>query len=789
MSYAQRDDPSTLVVRNNKRRGVALSCAECRRLKLKCSRDFPCSNCVKKGCAAICPEGSLTTGKGNRFVLANTEVLHDKISQLASRIRQLEDALGKSHSLNSPHPHPLLSDDLLRIKHPLERERADGTAQKEEKTDAPESIDALGSLSISDGGRGSFYGQTANSWYLLQIEEGSDEEDDQSYPFEQVLSSDMSWLNHAFPLTVSVGKTPEAMTLRGSIVSFLPKDFEARQLCNTYFRHAAWMYAPISELEFYTTIYNPVYDGDIESVGAHSLAVLCMVLAIGVLLDLQRPFQSPEAHQYYRLGRIALALESVLDEQTVIGIQALLLMCHFMFISDMGGPRWVTMGIVVKLAQSVNRDSGKWKLNAEETQKRRDLFFEVLTYDSWQSLTFGRPPSLSTAHIDTKLPHESYKNAAGEEEMTFAAWKHRFSYQCLSQVHDQAFGAKTPSYRTIQELDRKVRADYVPPSLQVPGFGGAKSGIELDQPSVELTMQRYTAFAIKEMTLFYMHRGFFAQALEDSPSDPMGSKYAQSVLAAYGSACTFIGLVESLFKQHPTLTERMWFLFTHVFSCAIVLGSIATKPQMALAPSALSHLESAYNLFFQVSDQGRKAKILPILRRLKDRARSALSHQGVIPGDKTSFSDAKNEKDELSVLGGMTRLVSRRSPSSPSSPYTASSPGSQPASPTPTTMSVMPFGTIPTTQTWPVYSQPPQFNTLPTYGYVEQAQGPFAYSSNLPPNMPQSTDGNMQDVYNFTQESLYNYPIAHSPEGATPPQDPIESWQNFMAQFQITGSS
>jgi hypothetical protein len=66
-----------------------------------------------------------------------------------------------------------------------------------------------------------------------------------------------------------------------------------------------------------------------------------------------------------------------------------------------------------------------------------------------------------------------------------------------------------------------------------------------------------------------MHRGFFAQALEDNPGDPMGSKYSPSVLAAYGSATSFVGLIESLFHQHPHLTERMWFLFTHVFSCAV----------------------------------------------------------------------------------------------------------------------------------------------------------------------------------------------------------------------------
>lgn len=71
--------------------------------------------------------------------------------------------------------------------------------------------------------------------------------------------------------------------------------------------------------------------------------------------------------------------------------------------------------------------------------------------------------------------------------------------------------------------------------------------------------------------LFYMHRGYFAQAMETNPDDPMGSKYAPSVLAAYNGATSFVGLIESLFQQHPELTERMWFLFTHVFSCAVRL--------------------------------------------------------------------------------------------------------------------------------------------------------------------------------------------------------------------------
>ncbi|KAF8274307.1 hypothetical protein EI94DRAFT_1714116 [Lactarius quietus] len=44
---------------------VPVSCAECRRLKLRCDRKVPCETCTKRGCAAICPNGSLATGRTN----------------------------------------------------------------------------------------------------------------------------------------------------------------------------------------------------------------------------------------------------------------------------------------------------------------------------------------------------------------------------------------------------------------------------------------------------------------------------------------------------------------------------------------------------------------------------------------------------------------------------------------------------------------------------------------------------------------------------------------------------
>jgi len=74
-------------------------------------------------------------------------------------------------------------------------------------------------------------------------------------------------------------------------------------------------------------------------------------------------------------------------------------------------------------------------------------------------------------------------------------------------VHEHAFGAQTPNYKIIQELDKKVWTFYIPPSLQVPGFSGKPSTSPLvstsagvEAPSLQLTMQRYTTWAIKEIS-------------------------------------------------------------------------------------------------------------------------------------------------------------------------------------------------------------------------------------------------------------------------------------------------
>jgi hypothetical protein len=156
----------------------------------------------------------------------------------------------------------------------------------------------------------------------------------------------------------------------------------------------------------------------------------------------------------------------------------------------------------------------------------------------------------------------------------------------MSALHDQAFGAKNTTYATVLQLDRKIRAFPVPPLLQVAGFGNSEPRPGGFPETITLTLQRHLVLAIRELSasfhvhqsplvdftsvdLLYLHRSFFARAVSDHPKDPLGSSYGTSVIAAYRSAGSLVALMRNLHSQLRVPTERMWFLWGHIFSCSV----------------------------------------------------------------------------------------------------------------------------------------------------------------------------------------------------------------------------
>lgn len=591
-----------------------------------------------------------------------------------------------SHAKTETGLHPLLSEELLKIKAPLQRDPSSQRTDQlqndiKEEEAKPDVVDAIGSLSISDSGRTKYFGHTANSWYFLQNESPEDEPtDDRLSQLSSVLPVEILALTGSFPITRTVQPyTGLQLDRLQTLFLYLPDYQSATRLRDIYYHHAAWMYDPVPIDYFNEHVFFKIYAPDErspveEDLLSPRLSLIFMVLAIGTLMDTKQDAYNLEAERYHQLARAALFQGSLFDEPSLNSVQALFLMSFYLFLSDRqgtdAGSRWAIMGMAVKLAQSIglHRDIGKWRVDPTETQQRRNTFWELYTYDSWQCFTLGRPPSFSLSHVDCKMAHPADESP----ERAFHAWKHRFVSECMSVVHDQVFGAKVPSYSTVLQLGRKLHAFPVPAILQIAGFGSgpdaATNNTVAYPESVSLMLQRHIVLAIREMNLLYMHRSFFARALSEHPKDPLGSPYGASVIAAYRSAGSLVALMRNLHSQLTELTERIFFLWGHMFSCAIILGSIVTRcPSMSFAPSALVQLDSACELFAKAARGFRTQKVLTIMLRMKEKAHSSLSAFREGKASPTALRLPQSEPptpdtddDELSTLGGQTRVVARK---------------------------------------------------------------------------------------------------------------------------------
>ncbi|KAL4081790.1 fungal-specific transcription factor domain-containing protein [Scleroderma yunnanense] len=650
-----------------------LSCAECRRLKLKCDKKIPCGSCMRRGCPTICPNaGSLSTGQGTRFVLADAEHLHRKIAEMGQRIRQLEDALSILQMNTSNDIHPLLAEDLLTIKYGSE-----SPASRESTGDhhgVP--TDASGTLTITDGGESNYFGRSGGVEAGAEL--GNSEMGLDGFPEDDLpqVSSEVAQLVSVLPIGMAGFSNPERLRqIMDSLFDFLPSYPRATTLCETYLENSAYIFRPISREELIDEILVPVYtfakerkqvtvEKDTETL-PHTLSVLFMVFAHGALTDLTLPPYNSEAENYFHLGRLALSLRSVLDLPTAQTLRAVCLMgCYH---SNSGrryttDSAWLLISLASKMAQGVsNRDPTRFNLSPKVIQRRRTLFWEIFSADLFHSMSLGRPPSASLSYIDCEFPEDDTAtiNDKGEIETGFFRWKHSFTKDVFMPVLELTLSAVPPSYDTILDLDRKVREKVLPPSLNL---YRSSSSDEYTTPSSYIRGRLLSQF--RTQTMLYIHRSFFAQAMLDFPTNPLRSPFAPSFLAAYRCASAIIKTTVVNFQKYPELFTRFWTMWSNLMSAAVIVGTIATRaPSSTMAPAARIELDLALNMFRNGAIQSPRARSgLPILNSLKAKAEQAqaeyLSSKSSSRSNKsTALLPETGGDDELAMFGGQTRIL------------------------------------------------------------------------------------------------------------------------------------
>ncbi|TFK43632.1 fungal-specific transcription factor domain-containing protein [Crucibulum laeve] len=588
---------------------------------------------------------------------------------MGQRIRQLEDTVAIFQSGVSSETHPLLREELLSIKFGPEKGYVPDREQPSRPPSIESSIQAFGTMTIGDRGEGKYFGPSAGSETLLLAgaELEPPPEDETTFP----VSLEIARLSASFPFGAD-GNLDKAYDL---LLEHLPSQPRAWSLCETYMEQAAWAFRPIKRDEIIDEILSPTYKALKERqasgtssthVSAHKLAVLFLVFALGTLVDLTLEPFNQEAETYYHLSRGCLALRSVFDSPETATVQAVSLMAVY---HGMAGKRytmdssWTLTSLGAKLAQSIglHRDSARWNMDAKTVQRRRSLFWELFSSELFYSLALGRPPSIRLSYVDCEFPEddEATIDANGNTQVGYYQWKYEFTKEIFASVLELTLTAKAPQYQTILDLDRKVREKTLPPHLNV--FMSPED--EHCTPSVY--MRRCLLGQYRSVTLLYIHRSFFAQAMLDHPANPLRSPYAPSFLAAYRCASGVIKSSLNHYDRFPDLCGRWWGIWTHLFSAAIIVGCIVTRsPSSSMASSAFIELGLACDLFEKGAVQSRRARSgLAILYKMRDKAFQVYSQfrsgntapSGVLSVGRPDYGD-----DELALFGGQTRvLVSR----------------------------------------------------------------------------------------------------------------------------------
>lgn len=169
--------------------------------------------------------------------------------------------------------------------------------------------------------------------------------------------------------------------------------------------------------------------------------------------------------------------------------------------------------------------------------------------------------------------------------------------------------SRAPKYAIICDLDRKVRCMELPSYAKQALTLTMNSNLDLASLDSDLgstgegpraglglgeTMSQFMPINYRELSMFfsssydpkegfglnmilmcgvsallYIHRCFYAHAIETHPADPMKSQYGPSFSAGYKSACTILRSVTKQFMLFPRQIVRFWVLWTHGFSATV----------------------------------------------------------------------------------------------------------------------------------------------------------------------------------------------------------------------------
>ncbi|KAK8870138.1 hypothetical protein IAR55_000708 [Kwoniella newhampshirensis] len=465
------EEGSTLPLKRRRKRPF-LNCAECRRLKLKCDRQVPCANCIKRECTDICPGGArIAQKKIERYIAA----LEEAIQRYGLPLPQRPESLS---SIGTPESSTTLTGNAASPVNQVLPSAAfyEGTADtnavmngrlwtrdqnaniaghgstpitdihsaNEGNARRRSSGDelSLGTLMIGDDGRSKYLGPTAASEWLhdqemLETAPTSPRASTSDLPSQAEHQS-----THRHPGLVTVDTFPfsngHQLSSTAELLAALPLEEDAQIQLESFHRYLGWSYSLVSRqtlqrimAEIYAT--RKAWTAYSEThVNLQELALLFMALANGALHNLELSPDDQLSDEYVCRARQCLVQDSFMSKNTIAGVQSINLMAHYHLETESGrngDSAWPLWGLAMRMGQAMglHRDGEKWGLPSELVEERRQVFWQTFSAEVFQSNCFSRPCSMSSRFVDTIYPLEAQQGSAHD----------RFKFD-LSRISERA---------------------------------------------------------------------------------------------------------------------------------------------------------------------------------------------------------------------------------------------------------------------------------------------------------------------------------------------------------------
>ncbi|WWC67436.1 uncharacterized protein I206_101344 [Kwoniella pini CBS 10737] len=774
-----------------------LSCAECRRLKLKCDREVPCSNCIRRKCSELCPDGVKETRK-QVFDIKAAESLQKRLLTLESlladhgvdvpptseidhypfnnnnkrrressrsttsrpsaspryrspsisNIRQpisshrdypIHPSLHQRHGSNgSPLPNepnywirPSTDYSSIHPLPPIPIPHMASSPQKSSELIPVDSANQLrtnnmpepglpspvehshGTLVIGQEGRSRYLGPTAGTEWLKNQEMGdghssgsteSPEPEEQAVP---TMSPDRIKRNVPEHLLSFPFPLPNGPSTMESLLSHLPPKDDAEVLMDSYYRYFAWNHdtAPRKFFEpIFDRIFQSISNKSYRSVHPQQLALLFAILAMGTLQNLELPPNDPTANEYLSLAKGCLTKGDFLNNNTIAGVQTLIIMAHYLLETEKGrngDSAWPLWGLAMRIivAMGLHRDGARWNLPTDVVEERRQVFWAAYAIEILQANCFSRPTSLALQYIDTAFPIGPSDYPEGSKSYQTKRFE---LIQLSAKILDTGMSVQFESYDTILSLytqlctfertlpyDLRCRTSMLSLPSEYPDTNFAKEqSPEITRRNLKKTFQQFTlALNISEHVLF-LHRPYFVMAMHDQPIDPTRSVYGRSYLAVIERCSVIIQIVSTLYEVHPAVSSRQWFLWYHIFTAAVCLGTMVLRnPTSMLAQFALTSIDQAISVYSLLIKQNNTTSMIQNhdwLTRLRSRVfnkiitvsqsqvgenvdresndegngeRSSATTAGSRSHRDSIHSANTNGEEDLDIVGWKTRLI------------------------------------------------------------------------------------------------------------------------------------